>query len=93
MVYDIDTLTGPEADVLESIINMYKLPFGLILDVAGTESDFIIDEESHEKYDLTDGIDYILEAVNCDDRELLKKKCSVEEIDTFLNLCRRFELV
>ena len=70
-MYKILQLTNNEANVLDEIIRVYKLPLEVC--VGDPESDYIIDLETDINYNLLDGVYEILEAINCDNGELYKK--------------------
>ena len=70
-MYKILQLTVSEVNVLDEIIRIYKLPLEVC--VGDPESDYIIDLETDINYSLLDGMYEILEAINCDDRELYKE--------------------
>lgn len=84
-MYKILQLTNNEANVLEEIIRIYKLPLEVCN--GAPESDYIIDLETDVNYSLYEGVYEIIEAINCDDRELLKKELTPGEQNTFLSVC------
>lgn len=84
-MYKILQLTLNEGNVLDEIIRIYKLPLEVC--VGEQESDYIVDCETEENYDLYNGVMEIIFAMNCDDRELFEKTLSVGEKDTFYNIC------
>ena len=59
-MYKILQLTVNEANVLDEIIRIYKLPLEVC--VGDPESDYIVDLETEDNYSLLDGVYEILEA-------------------------------
>lgn len=84
-MYKILQLTNSEANVLDEIIRIYKLPLEVC--VGDPESDYIIDLETDVNYNLLDGVHEILEAINCDDGELYKKYLDPAQKSVFEKLC------
>ena len=84
-MYKILQLTNSEANVLDEIIRIYKLPLEVC--VGDPESDYIIDLETDVNYNLLDGVHEILEAINCDDGELYKKYLDHAQKSVFEKLC------
>lgn len=84
-MYKILQLTVSEANVLDEIIRIYKLPLEVC--VGDPESDYIIDLETDVNYNLLDGVHEILEAINCDDGELYKKHLDHAQKSVFEKLC------
>ena len=84
-MYKILQLTTSEANVLDEIIRIYKLPLEVC--VGDPESDYIIDLETDINYNLLDGVHEILEAINCDDGELYKKYLDHAQKSVFEKLC------
>ena len=84
-MYKILQLTVGEVNVLDEIIRIYKLP----LEVCNgdPESDYIVDLETDINYNLLDGMYEILEAINCDDRELYNKYLDNAQKSAFEKLC------
>ena len=84
-MYKILQLTVSETNVLDEIIRIYKLP----LEVCDghPESDYIVDLETDINYNLPDGMYEILEAINCDDRELYNKYLDHAQKSVFEKLC------
>lgn len=84
-MYKILQLTNSEANVLDEIIRIYKLPLEVC--VGDPESDYIIDLETDINYNLLDGVYEILEAINCDDREFYNKYLNPAQKSVFEKLC------
>ena len=84
-MYKILQLTNSEANVLDEIIRIYKLPLEVC--VGDPESDYIVDLETDINYNLLDGVHEILEAINCDDGELYKKYLDHAQKSVFEKLC------
>ena len=84
-MYKILQLTVSEANILDEIIRIYKLP----LEVCNgdPESDYIVDLETDINYNLLDGIHEILEAINCDDGDLYKEYLDHAQRSIFEKLC------
>lgn len=84
-MYKILQLTINEANVLDEIIRIYKLPLEVCC--GDPDGDYIVDLETDIDYNLYEGVYEIIEAINCDDRELFKKELTPDEQDTFLDIC------
>lgn len=84
-MYKILQLTVSEGNVLDEIIRIYKLPLEVCS--GDPESDYIVDLETEENYDLYNGVMEIISAINCDNRELFEEALSVGEKDTFYKIC------
>jgi len=84
-MYKILQLTVSEANVLDEIIRIYKLPLEVC--VGDPESDYIVDLETDINYNLLDGVYEILEATNCDDGELYKEHLDNTQKSVFEKLC------
>ena len=84
-MYKILQLTVNETSVLDEIIRIYKLPLEVCS--GDPESDYIIDLETDINYNLLDGMYEILEAINCDDRELYNKYLDHAQKSVFEKLC------
>ena len=84
-MYKILQLTNNEANALDEIIRIYKLPLEVC--VGDPESDYIIDLETDINYNLLDGVYEILEAINCDNGELYKKYLNHAQKSIFEKLC------
>jgi hypothetical protein len=86
-MYKILQLTNNEANVLDEIIRIYKLPLELIREDGIPESDYFVDLETDINYNLLNGIYEILEAINCDDRGLYKEYLNHAQRSVFEKLC------
>jgi hypothetical protein len=84
-MYKILQLTVSEANVLDEIIRIYKLPLEVC--AGDPESDYIVDLETEDNYSLLDGVYEILEAINCDDRDLYNKYLDHAQKSVFEKLC------
>ena len=84
-MYKILQLTVSEANVLDEIIRVYKLPLEVC--VGDPESDYIVDLETDTNYSLLDGVYEILEAINCDDRDLYNECLDHTQKSVFEKLC------
>lgn len=84
-MYKILQLTVSEGYILDEIIRIYKLPLEVC--VGDPESDYIVDLETDVNYSLLDGVYEILEAINCDDRELYNKYLNHAQRSVFEKLC------
>lgn len=84
-MYKILQLTLNETNVLDEIIRIYKLPLEVC--DGSPDSDYITDLETDINYNLLDGMYEILEAINCDDRELYNKCLDHAQKSTFGKLC------
>lgn len=74
-MYKIYHLENTEANIIDKLIEIYQLPLELINgpdEGVGWDSDYIYNTDTDENLWLEDGIDYILEAVNADDREIFQ---------------------
>lgn len=80
-------LTIPEANAVDNIASAYRLNAYAYKTASHLESDSIVIE--NEQCSIIDGVDYVLEAINSDDRELFKQKVSWNDQITFLNLARQ----
>lgn len=84
-MYKILQLTATEGNVLDEIIRIYKLPLEVCM--GDPESDYIVDLETNINYNLLDGMYEILEAINCDDRELYNEHLDHAQKSVFEKLC------
>lgn len=84
-MYKILQLTVSETNVLDEIIRIYKLPLEVC--VGDPESDYIVDLETDINYSLLDGMYEILEAINCDGRELYNEYLDHTQKSVFEKLC------
>ena len=84
-MYKILQLTVSETNVLDEIFRIYKLPLEVCS--GDPESDYIVDLETDINYNLLDGMYEILEAINCDDRELYNKYLDHAQKSVFEKLC------
>jgi hypothetical protein len=84
-MYKILQLTVNETNVLDEIIRIYKLPLEVC--TGDPESDYIVDLETEENYNLYNGVMEIISAMNCDNRALFEETLSIGEKDTFYNIC------
>lgn len=84
-MYKILQLTVSEANVLDEIIRIYKLPLEVC--AGDPESDYIVDLETEDNYSLLNGVYEILEAINCDDRDLYNKCLDHAQKSVFEKLC------
>ena len=84
-MYKILQLTTSEANVLDEIIRIYKLPLEVC--EGYPESDYIVDLETDINYNLLDGVYEILEAINCDDGELYQNNLDYDRKCVFERLC------
>jgi hypothetical protein len=84
-MYKILQLTVSEGNVLDEIIRVYKLPLEVC--AGDPESDYIVDLETDTNYSLLDGMYEILEAINCDDRELYNEYLDHTQKSVFEKLC------
>lgn len=78
-----------EAEVIDKVIEIYKLPLELIIgpdESTAIDSDYFYDCDTDERLYLEDGLDYILEAINCDVRELFCEKLNINEQTTLLRV-------
>lgn len=86
-MYKILQLTASEANVLDEIIRIYKLPLELIEEDGIPESDYFVDLETDINYNLLDGVYEILEAIDCDDGELYQNNLDYDRKCVFERLC------
>ena len=84
-MYKILQLTVSEGDVLDEIIRIYKLPLEVC--TGDPESDYIVDLETDTNYNLLDGVYEILEAINCDNRELYDECLNQAQKSIFEKFC------
>jgi hypothetical protein len=84
-MYKILQLTAGEANILDEIIRIYKLPLEVCS--GDPESDYIVDLETENNYSLLDGVYEILEAINCDDGDLYNEHLSHVQKSIFEKLC------
>ena len=89
-MYKIYHLEDTEANIVDKLIEVYQLPLELINgpdENVDWDSDYIYNTDTCENLWLEDGIDYILEAINDDDRELFQSELEEWEQVEFLRLC------
>lgn len=89
-MYKIYHLENTEANIVDRLIEVYQLPLELINgpdEGVGWDSDYIYNTDTDENLWLEDGMDYILEAINDDDRELFQSELEEWEQVEFLRLC------
>ena len=86
-MYKILQLTNNEANIIDEIIRIYKLPLELIQKDGAPESDYFVDCENDQNYDLYAGVMELIFAMDCDDRELFNETLSIGEQHAFLDLC------
>ena len=86
-MYKILQLTNNEANVLEKIIRIYKLPLELIQEDGIPQSDCFVDCENNQTYDLCAGVMELIFAMDYDNKKLFNETLSVGEQNTFLDLC------
>lgn len=89
-MYKIYHLENVEANIVEKLIEVYQLPLEFVYgpdEGVEWDSDYIYNTDTNENLWLEDGIDYILEAINDDDRELFQSKLEEWEQVEFLRLC------
>ena len=79
-------LSDDERSSLETITNLYKLP----IDIAN--EDVMIDCEIGDIVCLKDGVEWICEAISCDNGNLLNKMGGDKTIAIFKKLCERLEI-
>ena len=78
-----------EVEVVDKVIEIYKLPLELIIgpdESTSIDSDYFYNCDTDERLYLEDGLDYILEAINCDVRELFCEKLHINEQTTLLRV-------
>lgn len=88
-MYKIYHLENTEVNIVDRLIEAYRLPLELICgpdEGATWDSDYIYNIDTDENLWLEDGIDYILEAINNDDREVFQSKLDDWEQVEFLRL-------
>lgn len=89
-MYKIYQLENTEANIVDKIIEVYQLPLEFINgpdENVGWDSDYVYNTDTCEALALEEGIDYILEAINDDDRELFQSELSEWGQVEFLRLC------
>lgn len=89
-MYKIYHLEDTEANIVDKLTEVYQLPLELINgpdENVDWDSDYIYNTDTDENLWLEDGMDYILEAINDDDRELFQSKLEEWEQVEFLRLC------
>ena len=89
-MYKIYHLEDVEANIVNKLIGVYQLPLEFIYgpdEGVEWDSDYIYNTDTDENLQLEDGIDYILEAINNDDRELFQSEFEEWEQVEFLRLC------
>ena len=89
-MYRIYQLENTEANIVDKLIEVYQLPLELINgpdENVDWDSDYMYNTDTSENLWLEDGIEYILEAINDDDRELFQSKLEEWEQVEFLRLC------
>lgn len=88
-MYKIYHLENTEVNIIDKLIEIYQLPLELINgpdEGVGWDSDYIYNTDTDENLWLEDGIDYILEAINADDREIFQSNLEDWEQVEFLRL-------
>jgi len=88
-MYKIYHLENTEVNIIDKLIEIYQLPLEFIIgpdEGVGWDSDYIYNTDTDENLWLEDGIDYILEAVNADDREIFQSNLEDWEQVEFLRL-------
>ena len=95
-MYKAVWLNDEEANVVDYIAEVYNLPLaygdGLDEDTGERiESGFFYDTDEDEKLSIKEGLDYIDEALACDDWELAKEKLTSEEIELLEELLKASE--
>ena len=89
-MYRIYQLENTEANIIDRLIEVYQLSLELINgpdENVDWDSDYFYNTDTCENLWLEDGIDYILEAINDDDRELFQSELEEWEQVEFLRLC------
>lgn len=89
-MYKIYHLEDTEANIVNRLIEIYQLPLELINgpdENVDWDSDYMYDTDTCENLTLEDGFDYMLEAINDDDRELFESELEEWEQVEFLRLC------
>ena len=87
-MYKIYQLENHEANVLDYIIGIYKIPLEIIQNDDCATSDYFIDLESGEPLDLVSGIYDILDHINCDNRALFNDRLEEGDKKCFFELCK-----
>lgn len=88
-MYKIYHLENTEANIIDKLIEIYQLPLELINgpdENVGWDSDYIYNTDTDENLWFEDGVDYILEAINEDDREIFQSDLEDWEQVEFLRL-------
>lgn len=78
-----------ERELIDRAIEVYKLPLEFILgpdESTGIDSDYFYNCDTDENLYLEDGLDYILEAINSDNRELFCEKFHETEQTVILKI-------
>ena len=78
----IINLENFERQLIDRVIAVYKLPLELIVgpdESTEIDSDYFYNRETDERFYLEDGLDYILEAIKSDNRELFCEKHTIDE--------------
>lgn len=94
----IQKLTTEEANAIDEITRVYKLPFSIFTeedDNCIEGSDYIYDNEVNESLSLFDGVSQILEAIRCDNGELYYNDEIISENERaiFFELCVDLEII
>lgn len=88
-MYKIYHLENTEANIIDKLIEVYQLPLELINgpdENVSWDSDYMYNTDTSENLWLEDGVDYILEAINDDDREIFQSDLEDWEQVEFLRL-------
>ena len=78
-----------ERELIDRVIAVYKLPLELIIgpdESTAIDSDYFYNCDTDERLYLEDGLDYILEAINADDRELFCEELNETEQTVLLRI-------
>lgn len=78
-----------ERELIDRAIEVYNLPLEFILgpdESTGIDSDYFYNCNTDENLYLEDGLDYILKAINSDDRKLFCEKFNVTEQTVILRV-------
>lgn len=78
-----------ERELIDRAIEVYNLPLEFILrpdESTGIDSDYFYNCDTDENLYLEDGLDYILEAINSDDRELFCEEFNETEQTVILRI-------
>lgn len=78
-----------ERELIDRTIEVYNLPLEFILgpdESTAIDSDYFYDCDTDENLYLEDGLDYILEAINSDDRELFCEEFNETEQTVILKI-------